>query len=40
VRADLAMTRYQASALLTFKFNRHEIRRLVMGAQPVMGHAA
>jgi ribosomal protein L40E len=34
-RADLGMTRYQASALLTFKFNRHAIRQLVLGAQPV-----
>jgi hypothetical protein len=33
-RADLGMTRYQASALLTFKFNRHDIRRLVMSAHP------
>jgi hypothetical protein len=40
VRADLGMTRYQASALLTFKFNRHEIRRLVMAAQPALGRAA
>jgi superfamily II DNA or RNA helicase len=40
LRADLGMTRYHASALLTFKFNRHEIRRLVMGAQPALGRAA
>lgn len=33
-RADLGMTRYQASALLTFKFNRYDIRRLVASAQP------
>ncbi|MCK8787244.1 DEAD/DEAH box helicase [Roseomonas sp. NAR14] len=31
-RADLGMTRYQASALLTFQFNRHTIRSLVMAA--------
>ncbi len=34
-RADLGMTRYQASALLTFKFNRQMIRRLVRNAQPM-----
>ena len=33
-RADFGMTRYQASALLTFKFNRYAIRQLVFGAQP------
>lgn len=32
-RADLALTRYQASALLTFQFNRHSIRSLVMAAE-------
>ena len=31
-RADFGMTRYQASALLTFNFNRHSIRDLVMAA--------
>lgn len=40
VRADLGMTRYQASALLTFKFNRQDIRRLVMSAQPALRQAA
>lgn len=40
-RLDLGMTRYQASALLTFKFNRRAIRQLVLGAQPAaMGRAA
>jgi len=34
-RADLGMTRYQASALLTFQFNRQVIRRLVRNAQPL-----
>ena len=33
-RADFGMTRYQASALLTFKFNRSGIRQLVMAAAP------
>ncbi len=32
-RADLGMTRYQASALLTFKFNRNAIRSLVLSAE-------
>ncbi|MGE4043563.1 MAG: DEAD/DEAH box helicase [Acetobacteraceae bacterium] len=31
-RADLAMTRYQASALLTFQFNKQAIRSLVLAA--------
>ena len=40
-RADLAMTRYQASALLTFKFNRQAIQHLVRSAQPAaLGQAA
>ena len=40
-RADLGMTRYQASALLTFKFNRQAIQHLVRSAQPVaLGEAA
>ena len=33
-RADFGMTRYQASALLTFKFNHYGIRDLVMAADP------
>jgi DNA repair protein RadD len=40
-RADLGMTRYQASALLTFQFNRSAIRGLVMNADPAgMARAA
>ena len=40
-RADLGMTRYQASALLTFKFNKQAIRSLVRNAQPMaLGQAA
>ncbi len=40
-RADLGMTRYQASSLLTFKFNRQAIRGLVRNAQPAaLGQAA
>jgi DNA repair protein RadD len=40
-RADLGMTRYQASALLTFQFNRNAIRGLVMSADPAsMARAA
>lgn len=31
-RQDFGLTRYQASALLTFQFNRSAIRRLVFGA--------
>jgi len=33
VRADLSLTRYQASALLTFRFNRQAIRSLVFSAR-------
>jgi DNA repair protein RadD len=32
-RADLSLTRYQASALLTFQFNKAAVRRLVTGAR-------
>jgi hypothetical protein len=32
-RADLSLTRYQASALLTFQFNRQAIRTLVRSAR-------
>jgi len=38
-RMDYALTRYQASALLTFHFNRSAIRRLIFGAEPAT-HAA
>ena len=31
-RADFGLTRYQASALLTFKFNKHAIQRVVHAA--------
>ncbi|MFQ5510149.1 MAG: DEAD/DEAH box helicase, partial [Leptospirillia bacterium] len=31
-RADFGLTRYQASCLMTFKFNKREIRELVMAA--------
>ncbi len=31
-RHDYGMNRYQASALLTFTFNKQAIRRLVMNA--------
>jgi hypothetical protein len=31
-RTDFGLTRYRASALLTFKFNRSAIRSLVFGA--------
>jgi DNA repair protein RadD len=34
-RADLSLTRYQASALLTFQFNKAVIRRLVTEARGV-----
>ena len=40
-RTDLGMTRYQASALLTFKFNRQVIQHLVRSAHPAaLGQAA
>ena len=32
-RHDFSLTRYQASALLTFRFNRDRIRSLVFGAE-------
>ena len=31
-RQDLSLTRYEASALLTFRFNRGQIRRLIFDA--------
>ena len=34
-RADLSLTRYQASALLTFQFNKAAVRRLVTDARGV-----
>ncbi|UXU74204.1 MULTISPECIES: DEAD/DEAH box helicase [unclassified Paracoccus (in: a-proteobacteria)] len=33
-RQDYGLTRYRASALITFQFNRRDIRRLVMTAAP------
>ena len=33
-RQDYGLTRYRASALITFQFNRRDIRRLVMAAAP------
>jgi hypothetical protein len=32
LRADFSLTRYQASALLTFQFNKAAIQRLVTAA--------
>jgi hypothetical protein len=32
-RSDYSLTRYHASALLTFKFNRNTIRHLIQSAQ-------
>ena len=34
VRSDFGLTRYRASALISFQFNRRDIRRLVMAAEP------
>ncbi|WP_240558522.1 DEAD/DEAH box helicase [Paracoccus contaminans] len=34
LRQDYGLTRYRASALITFQFNRRDIRRLVMSAAP------
>lgn len=39
-RHDFGLTRYRASALMTFKFNKREIRQLVAGAAPSLGRAA
>ncbi len=39
-RRDYGLNRYQASARLTFEFNKHTIRRLVMGAADEMRRAA
>jgi hypothetical protein len=40
LRQDYGLTRYHASALITFRFNRREIRRLVGQATPLPGRAA
>jgi superfamily II DNA or RNA helicase len=39
MRCDFGMTRYQASALLSFRFNRNTIQRLVMAANEHIPHA-
>lgn len=39
-RSDYGLTRYRASALMTFKFNKREIRKLVGRAAPSLGRAA
>jgi DNA repair protein RadD len=39
-RQDYGLTRYRASALMTFGFNKREIRQLVGGASPDIGRAA
>jgi len=39
-RSDYGLTRYRASALMTFKFNKREIRQLVGRAAPSLGRAA
>ena len=39
-RRDYGLNRYQASARLTFEFNRQTIRRLVLGAADAMRRAA
>ena len=39
-RGDYGLTRYRASALMTFKFNKREIRQLVGQAAPSLGRAA
>ena len=40
LRADFGMTRYQASALLSFQFNKSTIQRLVMAANDSYREAA
>ena len=39
-RADYGLTRYEASCLLSFQFNKSAIRRLVFGAQDGRREAA
>jgi len=39
-RHDFGLTRYRASALMTFGFNKREIRQLVGRASPELGRAA
>jgi hypothetical protein len=38
LRADFGLTRYQASALLSFRFNRNAIVRLVNAANDAHAH--
>jgi len=38
-RQDFSLSRYQASALLSFQFNKGTIRRLVMAANDAHGDA-
>jgi hypothetical protein len=40
MRADFGMTRYQASALLAFQFNKSAIQRLVIAANDSHREAA
>jgi hypothetical protein len=40
MRADFGMTRYQASALLAFQFNKHSIQRLVVATNDAYQEAA
>jgi DNA repair protein RadD len=40
MRADFGMTRYQASTLLSFHFNKSSIQRLVMAANDAYREAA
>ena len=40
LRADFGMTRYQASALLSFQFNKSSIQRLVVAANDAHREAA
>ena len=39
-RQDYGLTRYRASALITFRFNKREIQQLVGQATPLPGRAA
>ena len=39
-RSDYGLTRYKASALMTFTFNKREIRGLIMAAAPTAREAA
>jgi len=39
-RSDYGLTRYKASALMTFTFNKREIRALIMAAAPAAREAA